>query len=164
MVLDGAASTGPLIKGELCLRDNYRQFFGWWFVKWMVFKQGSERLGVEAPQKCPCLAACASPGRQPSLFGDDTCGGWPCQSGHESTGYTKSGLRPFWCEPGLASLQWVWANLWLQSHCYSKRCELRCRGRSGRWCLGLVRFAEREGQTSPWCRHTKEVSKFYVKL
>ena len=27
---------------------------------------------MEAPEKCPCLAACASVWRQPSLFGDDT--------------------------------------------------------------------------------------------
>ena len=30
------------------------------------------RLDVEALEKCPCLAACASQWRQPSLFGDDT--------------------------------------------------------------------------------------------
>ena len=27
---------------------------------------------METPWKCPCLAASASPWRQPSLFGDDT--------------------------------------------------------------------------------------------
>ena len=32
----------------------------------------SERPDVEAPQRCPCLPACASLWRQPSLFGDDT--------------------------------------------------------------------------------------------
>ena len=33
---------------------------------------GSERLDVEALKKYPCLAACATLWRQPSLFGDDT--------------------------------------------------------------------------------------------
>ena len=32
----------------------------------------SVRRGVEAPQKCPCLAACATLRKQPGLFGDDT--------------------------------------------------------------------------------------------
>ena len=58
---------------QLCLRRNYRQFFGRWFSEVKGIQTlGSERLDVEALKKYPCPAACASLWRQPSLFGDDT--------------------------------------------------------------------------------------------
>ena len=38
----------------------------------VIQTEGSERLDVEAPTKCPCPAACASPWRLLRLFGDDT--------------------------------------------------------------------------------------------
>ena len=58
---------------QLCLRSNYRQFFGGWFsIVNGVRTLGSERLDVEALKKYPCLAACASLWRLPRLFGDDT--------------------------------------------------------------------------------------------
>ena len=56
-----------------CLRGNYRQFFVSWFSEVNgIETEGSERSGAEAPQTCPCPAACASLWRLPSLFGDDT--------------------------------------------------------------------------------------------
>ena len=58
---------------QLCLRRNYRHFFGWWFSEVSgIQTEGSERLDVEALEKCPCPAACASLWRLPRLFGDDT--------------------------------------------------------------------------------------------
>ena len=65
-------------------QENYRQFFGWWFSEVNGKKtEGSERLDVEAPEKCPCPAACASLRRQHLrwLHG---------QGGHKSTGCTPS--------------------------------------------------------------------------
>ena len=60
-------------KRHLCLRRDYRQFFGSWFSDVNGAQtEGSERPDVEAPKKCSCPAACARLWRQPSLFGDDT--------------------------------------------------------------------------------------------
>ena len=57
---------------QLCLRENYRQFFGSSFSDVNgIQTEETVRLGVEAPKKCPCPAACASLWRQPSVFGDD---------------------------------------------------------------------------------------------
>ena len=54
---------------QLCLEVHYRQFYGSWFSDVNCIQtEGSERLDVEAPKKCPCPAACASLWRQPSLF------------------------------------------------------------------------------------------------
>ena len=58
---------------QLGLRRKYRQFFGWWFSELNGIQTlGLERPDVEALEKYPCPAACASLWRQPSLFGDDT--------------------------------------------------------------------------------------------
>ena len=60
-------------KRHQCLRRNYRQFFGSSFTDVNgVQTERTERPDVEAPQKYPSPAACASHWRQPSLFGDDT--------------------------------------------------------------------------------------------
>ena len=50
----------------------------------------TERLDVEAPEKYPCPAACASPWRLPSRTAITHVWWLHGQSGHESTDYTQS--------------------------------------------------------------------------
>ena len=62
------------LKEDNCVSGEIiANFFGWWFSEVNGIKTfGSERLDVEPLKKYPCLAACASLWRQPSLFGDGT--------------------------------------------------------------------------------------------
>ena len=55
-----------------------------------VNRRKQRRRCVEALQKCPCPAACASLWRQPSLLAMTHMRWVHGQSGHQSTGYTQS--------------------------------------------------------------------------
>ena len=60
-----------IYKRHLCLRRNYRHFFGSSISDASGFQtRRSEHQGVEALKKCLCPAAFASLWRQPSPFGD----------------------------------------------------------------------------------------------
>ena len=59
--------------------------------------EGSERLDVEAPKKCPCPAACASLWRHSPVSLAMTHMQWlRGQGGHESTDYTQSMVPLCW--------------------------------------------------------------------
>ena len=50
--------------GQPCLREDGCQFGDRVFRRWRSSVKETGRLDVEEPQKCPCLAACASQRRQ----------------------------------------------------------------------------------------------------
>ena len=103
-----------------CLRGNYRQFLGLLFLDVNgIQTEGSERSGVEAPQRCLCPAACASTWRQPSLFSDDTHAAvtWPKWA-------LEHGIHTEW-----SHMLRAWPISWCRTR---KRAEV-----NGRWILLL---------------------------